>query len=91
MCACNSEWTLIPYYHNSEVASTYYEHYQGRRLPDEHAPFKLSSRDTEKDENLGPRNLAYFAKEIGKSEATPLALSVLKLTHSHCLTLDYSS
>ncbi|KAI4544404.1 hypothetical protein MG293_004670 [Ovis ammon polii] len=64
MCACNSEWTLIPYYHNSEVASTYYEHYQGRRLPDEHAPFKLSSRDTEKDENLGPRNLAYFAKEI---------------------------
>ena len=75
MCACNSEWTLRPYHHNSEVASTYYEHYQGRRLTDEHAPFKLLSRDPEKDENLGPRNLAYFAKEICKSEATPLALS----------------
>lgn len=42
------DWTLIPYYLNSEVASTYYRHYQGRRLPDEHSPFKLSSRDTEK-------------------------------------------
>ena len=81
----------MPYYRNSEVASPYYEHEQGRRLTDENAPFKLLSRDTEKDENLGPRNLAYFAKEICKSEATPLALPVLELTRSHCLTLDYSS
>lgn len=90
-CACNSGCTLMPHYHNSEVASTYYESYQGRRLTDESNPFKFMSRDTEQDENLGQRNLAYFAKGICNSEAMPLTFPVLELTNSHYLILDYAS
>lgn len=91
-CACNSGCTLMPHYHNSEVASIYYESYQGRRLTDESNPFKFMSRDTEQDENLGQRNLRnYFAKGICNSEAMPLTSPVLELTNSHYLILDYAS